>query len=67
MDGVGFKKITHAPLEQYITLTEQTSGQLSKLMRLTACKQANNTISLWYRTVYITCLVASFDAAKRKR
>ena len=55
MDAVGSKKRTHQPLEQY-TLPEpgQPSAQLSKLIRLTACKKAMHAISQWYRTVYIT-------------
>ena len=49
-------------------LTEpgQPSAQLSKLIRLTACK-AMHAISRWYRTVYIPWLVASYDTHKGKR
>ena len=31
----------------------QPSAQLSKLICLTACKKTKNTVSRWYRTVYI--------------
>ena len=31
----------------------QPSAQLSKFMRLTACKKAMHAISRWFRTVYI--------------
>ena len=31
----------------------QPSAQLSRLIRLTACKKAMHAISRWYRTVYI--------------
>ena len=63
-----FKKITHSPLEQYI-LPEpgQPSAQLSKLIRLTACKKAMHVISRWYRTVYIPWLVDPYDTHKGKR
>ena len=44
----------------------QPSAQLSKLIRLTACTKAMQTISRWYRTVYIPWLVASFDTHKGK-
>ena len=43
------------------------SAQLSKLIRLTACKKAMHAISRWFRTVYILWLVASYDAHKSKR
>ena len=33
-------------------------AELSKLIRLTACKKTKHTISRWYRTVYIPWLVA---------
>ena len=46
---------------------EQPSAQLSKLMRLTACKKAMHARSRFYRTVYIPCLVASYDTHKGKR
>ena len=39
----------------------QPSAQLSKLIRLAACKKAMHAISRWYRTVYIPWLVASYD------
>ena len=42
----------------------QPSSQLSKLIRLTACKKAMHAISRWYRTVYIPWLVASYDTHK---
>ena len=47
----------------------QPSAQLSKLIRLTACKKkTKHTISQWYRTVYISWLVfASYDTHKGKR
>ena len=45
----------------------QPSAQLSKLIRLTACKKTNRTVSRWYRTVYIPLLVASYDTHKGKR
>ena len=45
----------------------QPSAQLSKLIRLTACKKAMHSISRWYRTVYIPWLVASYDTHKGKR
>ena len=45
----------------------QPSAQLSKLIRLTACKKAMHAISRWYRTVYIPWLVASHDTHKGKR
>ena len=45
----------------------QPSAQLSKLLRLTACKKAMHAISRWYRTVYIPWLVASYDTHKGKR
>ena len=45
----------------------QPSAQLSKLVRLTACKKTNHTVSRWYRTVYIPWLVASYDTHKGKR
>ena len=31
----------------------QPSAQLSKLIRLTACKKTKHTVSRWCRTVYI--------------
>ena len=31
----------------------QPSAQLSKLIRLTACKKTQHAMSRWYRTVYI--------------
>ena len=45
----------------------QPSAQLSKLIRLTACKKAMHATSRWYRTVYIPWLVASYDTHKGKR
>ena len=45
----------------------QPSAQLSKLIRLTACKETKHTVSRWYRTVYIPRLVASYDTHKGKR
>ena len=45
----------------------QPSAQLSKLIRLTACKKAMHAISRWYRTVYIPWLVAFYDTHKGKR
>ena len=45
----------------------QPSAQLSKLIRITACKKAMHAISRWYRTVYIPWLVASYDTHKGKR
>ena len=45
----------------------QPSAQLSKLVRLTACKKTMHAISRWYRTVYVTWLVASYDTYKGKR
>ena len=33
--------------------TWQPSSQLSKLIRLTACKKTKHTVRRWYRTVYI--------------
>ena len=45
----------------------QPSTQLSKLIRLTACKKTKHTVSRWYRTVYIPWLVASYDTHKSKR
>ena len=45
----------------------QPSPQLSKLIRLTAYKKTNHTVSRWYRTVYIPRLVASYDTHKGKR
>ena len=45
----------------------QPSAQLSKLIRLTACKKAMHAISRWYWTVYIPWLVASYDTHKGKR
>ena len=44
----------------------QPSAQLSKLIRLTACKKAMQATSRWYRTVYIPWLVASYDKHKGK-
>ena len=32
----------------------QPSAQLSKLIRLTACKKTKYAVSRWYRTVYIS-------------
>ena len=32
----------------------QPSAQLSKLIRLTKCKKTKQTVSRWYRTVYIS-------------
>ena len=46
---------------------EQPSAQLSKLIRLTACKKAMHATSRWYRTVYIPWLVASYDTHMGKR
>ena len=54
-------------LEQYITWTMTARAQLYKLIRLTACKQAMNTISRLYRTVYVPQLVAFYDTHKGKR
>ena len=45
----------------------QPSAKLSKLICLTACKKTKHTVSRWYRTIYITCLVASYDTHKGKR
>ena len=45
----------------------QPSAQLSKLIRLTACKKAVHATSRWYRTVYIPWLVAFYDTHKGKR
>ena len=45
----------------------QPSAQLSKLIRLTACKKAMHAINRWYRTVYIPWLVAFYDTHKGKR
>ena len=45
----------------------QSSAQLSKLIRLTACKKAMHAISRWYITVYIPWVVASYDTHKSKR
>ena len=45
----------------------QPSAQLSKLIRLTACKKAIHAISRWHMTVYIPWLVASYDTHKGKR
>ena len=45
----------------------QPGAQLSKLIRLTACKKTKHTVSWWYRTVYIQRLVASYDTHKGKR
>ena len=45
----------------------QPSAQLSKLIHLTACKKAMHAKSRWYRTVYIPCLVASYNMHKGKR
>ena len=44
----------------------QPSAQLSKLIRLTACKKTKHAVSRWYRTVYIPWLVASYDTHKGK-
>ena len=45
----------------------QPSAQLSKLIRLTACKKTKHIVSRWYRTAYIPWLVASYDTYKGKR
>ena len=45
----------------------QPSVQLSKLIRLTACKNTKHAVSRWHRTVYIPWLVASYYAHKGKR
>ena len=45
----------------------QPSAKLSKLIRLTAGKKAMHATSRWYRTVYITWLVAFYDTHKGKR
>ena len=45
----------------------QPSAQLSKLIRITACKKAMHAISRWYRTLYIPWLVASYDTHEGKR
>ena len=44
----------------------QPSAQLSKLIRLTACKKAMHATSWWYRTVYIPWLVSFYDMHKGK-
>ena len=44
----------------------QPSDQLSKLIRLTACKNTKHTVSRWYSTVYIRWLVASYDTYHSK-
>ena len=44
----------------------QPSAQLSKHIRLTACKKAMHATSRWYRIVYILWLVASYDTHKGK-
>ena len=46
---------------------QQPSAQLSKLIRLTACKKTKHTVSRWCRTVYIPRLVPSYDTHKGKR
>ena len=45
----------------------QPSAQLSKLIRLTACKKTKHTVSRWYRIVYVILLVVSYDTHKGKR
>ena len=45
----------------------QPSAQLCKLIRLTTCKKTKHTVSRWYRTVYISLLVASYDTHNGKR
>ena len=45
----------------------QPSAQLSKLIRLIACKKTKHTVSRWYRAVYVPWLVASYDTHKGKR
>ena len=45
----------------------QPSAQLSKLIRLTACKKVMQATSRWYMTVYIPWLVTSYDTHKGKR
>ena len=46
---------------------EQPSAQLSKLIRLTACKKTKHTVRGWYRTVSNPWLVASYGTNKGKR
>ena len=45
----------------------QPRAQLSKLIRLTACRKAMHAISRWYSTVYISWFVASYNTYKGKR
>ena len=44
----------------------QHSAQLSKLIRLTACKKANHAIHRWYRTLNTSWLIVSYDTQNRK-
>ena len=44
----------------------QPGAQLSELIRLTSCKKAMRAICRWYRTVYISWLVSSYDTHKGK-
>ena len=46
---------------------EQPSAQLSKLIRLAACKTTKHAVSRGYRTVYIRWLVASYYTHKGNR
>ena len=52
-----FKKRTHPHLNSILTEPGQHSAQLSKLIRLTACKKTKHTVNRWYRTVYIRILI----------
>ena len=45
----------------------QPSAQLSKFIRLTACKKDMHAIRRWYRTVHIPWLGATYDTHKGKR
>ena len=42
----------------------QPSAQLSKLIRMTACKKTKHTVSRWYRTVYIPWFVSFYDTKR---
>ena len=65
-DAVGsFKKITHPPLEQYITWTRTT--QCPTVQTHTPHCMQEDTVRQWFRTVYIPWLVASYDTHKGKR
>ena len=61
------KKLTHPPLEQYCILPEpgQPGAQRSQLIRPTACRNTQRTISRWYRTVNNPQWVASNDKHKQ--